>query len=74
MSMRSIYRKIAKEHGVTVAEVKRDMQAAVDHAYQKSDKTTEETLAQSQVPSRGETPTTKEFIRYAAQKVKMEKW
>ena len=26
MNMRKIYRQIAKEHGVTVAEVKRDMQ------------------------------------------------
>lgn len=29
--MRNIYRKIAKEHGVTVAEVKREMQAAIDY-------------------------------------------
>ena len=34
MNMRKIYRQIAKEHGVTVAEVKRDMQEAISAAYQ----------------------------------------
>ena len=31
-SMRSIYRKIAKEHGVSVKEVKEEMQAALNAA------------------------------------------
>lgn len=35
MNMRSIYRKIAKENNVTVAEVKRDMEAAIEQAYKK---------------------------------------
>ncbi len=72
MSMRNIYRKIAKEHGVTVAEVKRDMQATINHAYLKSDKTADETLVQSKVPRRGAVPTAEEFIRYASQKIKIE--
>lgn len=33
MGMRRIYRKIAKENGVTTTEVKRDMQAAITMAY-----------------------------------------
>lgn len=32
MDMRKIYRKIAREHGVSVAEVKRDMQEAINAA------------------------------------------
>ncbi len=70
MSMRNVYRKIAKEHGVTVAEVKRDMQAAIDHAYLKNDKTADELMAQRKVPSRGEIPTAEEFIRYASSSIK----
>ena len=34
MSMRKIYRKIARENGVSVKEVKEDMQAAITAAYQ----------------------------------------
>lgn len=55
MSMRQIYRKIAKEHGVTVAEVKRDMQAALDDAY--SDPMNKNTISLSKSsPSQGQNP------------------
>ena len=33
MNMRKIYRKVAKEYGVSVEEVKREMQAAITDAY-----------------------------------------
>lgn len=33
MSMRKIYREVAKKHGVSVKEVKEEMQKALDHAY-----------------------------------------
>ncbi|MCO5384513.1 sporulation initiation factor Spo0A C-terminal domain-containing protein [Desulfosporosinus sp.] len=46
MNMRNIYRKIAKEHGVTVAEVKREMQAAIDFVYKKIDKSESEKIMQ----------------------------
>ena len=36
MSNRKIYRQIAKKNGVTVAEVKGDMQSALKHAYESS--------------------------------------
>ena len=32
MGMRKIYRKIARQNGVTVEEVKRDMQSAINEA------------------------------------------
>lgn len=35
MTNRQIYRLIAKKHGVTVIEVKRDMQCALDQAWEK---------------------------------------
>ena len=33
MNMRKIYRKIAKKNGVSVQEVRREMQAAITEAY-----------------------------------------
>lgn len=72
MSMRQIYKKVAKEYGVTVAEVKRDMQAAIDAAYMNPD-TDEITAAyQNRVPRKGEVPTPEELIKYAAQKIREE--
>ena len=70
MSMRSIYRKIAKEHGVTVAEVKRDMQEALTHAYTHTPDDGITVAYQNRVPHKGEVPTPEEFIKYAAQEAK----
>lgn len=69
--MRKIYRKIARENGVSVKEVKEDMQAAIAAAYQNPPKDGGVTAAyQRQVPRKGEIPTPEEFIRYAAVKVR----
>jgi 23S rRNA maturation mini-RNase III len=67
--MRKIYRKIAKKHGVTVKEVKRDMQAAIDCAYLKSDKTESEKRIQKRVQAQSEIPTTEEMIGFFANEV-----
>lgn len=72
MSMRQVYRKIAKEHGVTPAEVKRDMQAAIGHAYQNTPADGVTEAYQKQIPRKGKIPTAEEVIRFAAQKVKDE--
>lgn len=69
MSMRNVYRKIAKEHGVTVAEVKRDMQAAIDAAYTNPPQDGVTPAYQNRVPRKGEIPTTEEFIRYAKNEI-----
>lgn len=70
MNMRSIYRKIAKKHGVTVEEVKREMQAAIDYAYQPPDLPDRQKSLQNSVPSKGAIPETEELIRYIAGKIK----
>lgn len=70
MSMRSIYRKIAKEHGVTITEVKHDMQAAIDDAYQHPPDDGITVAYQNRIPRKGETPTAEEVIRYATKKIK----
>ena len=70
MSMRSIYRKVAKKHGVSVNEVKEEMQKALNHAYTNTSNDGVTRVCQNQVPSKGEIPTPDEFIPYAANKVK----
>ena len=70
MSMRKIYREVAKKHGVSVKEVKEEMQKALDHAYTNTPDDGVTKDYQKQVPSKGEIPTPEEFIKYAANKVK----
>ncbi len=70
MSMRTIYRKVAKKHGVTAAEVKREMQAAIDCAYRKPDKTETEKSFQKRVQAQSEIPTAEELICFLAKEVK----
>lgn len=70
MSMRSIYRSIAKKHGVSVAEVKKEMQAAILYAYKKNDKSERETLMQERIPCKAKVPTTEEFIFHIANQIK----
>lgn len=70
MSMRAIYRKVAKKHGVTAAAVKREMQAAIDCAYRQPDKTEAEKSSQKKVPAQSEIPTAKELICFLAKEVK----
>ncbi|SDG61081.1 sporulation initiation factor Spo0A C-terminal domain-containing protein [Desulfosporosinus hippei] len=69
MSMRNIYRKIAKEHGVTVPEVKREMQATIDYVYKKIDKSESEKIMQKVIHRKGGIPTTEEFIKSLAHKI-----
>ncbi len=65
MNMRKIYRKIAKENGVSVREVRREMQAAITEAYTDPLNDNEITKAyQNRVPRKGEIPTPEELICY----------
>lgn len=70
MSMRKIYRQIARENGVTMAEVKRDMQAAIDHAYKNTPNDGVTAAFQAQVPRKGNTPTAEEVIAFAVTKIR----
>ena len=62
MNMKSIYRKIAKEEGITPEEVKKHMQAAIDDAYLNAKKTSDISLFQRSIPFQGKTPTPEELI------------
>lgn len=67
MSMRRILRKIARENGVSLAEVRTDMQEAIHTAYQNPPNDGGVTAAyQRRVPCKGEVPTPEELIHYAA--------
>ena len=62
---RSDYRKIARKHGVSVKEVKRDMNEAIDAAYVNPN------FHARCVYSEGATPTVDEFIAHVARRVKV---
>lgn len=68
MCMRRIYEQIAKENGISVAEVKKEMQAAIDHIYKNNDKL-ERDLHES-ITFKGEIPTVAEFIASMSYKIK----
>ncbi len=67
MSMRKIYRTIAKKYGVSPSEVRRDMDAAIAEAWNSDDSIIR--AWQRHVPHRGEIPSAAEVISYAAKKV-----
>lgn len=73
MSMRNIYRKIAKEHGVTVEEVKRDMQEAINYAYENKLKYYDVSVEQKSLHNSDEIPTAEEFIEYIIKEIKRQK-
>lgn len=66
MSNRKIFRKIAKENKLTVAEVKQDMQSALENAFKNPNNNGVIKAFQDRVPRKGEVPTPEEFIKYAA--------
>lgn len=65
MSMRKIYRQIARKHGVSVKEVRAQMQTAVDLAWTNSQKDEVTAAWQRQVDGSGRTPEVADVIRYA---------
>ena len=70
MSMRKIYRKVARRNHVTVREVKTEMQKAIDEAWTNPDKTPEVTKCQNEVKTIGGEPTAEEVLMYAKSKLK----
>ena len=64
---RKAYRQIAKKHGVSVDEVKRDMQEAVNEAYKNPN------FHARAVDYKGEKPTVDEFIDHMVRRINAEK-
>lgn len=65
MNKKKIYRKVAKEYGVSVQEVKQEMQAALDYSYRNPPDDGVTGAWQNKVPRKGEAPTPDELLRYA---------
>lgn len=70
MSMRNIFRKIAKENGLSVKEVKDEMQNALEYAYQSTTQDGIISARQNTVPRKNKIPTPEEFVKYTANLVK----
>ena len=67
MSMRKIYRELAKKHGVSVKEVRKDMQAAYTNPLNNNAITK---AYQNRVPRQDKIPTPEEAVRYLAGELK----
>ncbi|MFA6729993.1 MAG: sporulation initiation factor Spo0A C-terminal domain-containing protein [Candidatus Izemoplasmatales bacterium] len=63
MNMKKIYKQISKKHGVSVSDVKRDMQAAINAAYANP------TFYADCVVREKEIPTPAEFVRHLSNRV-----
>jgi len=61
---RKIYREIAKKHGISAGEVKKEMQAAIDQAYINPNRRAAE------VPRKNAVPTVDEFVDYSVKQIK----
>lgn len=74
MNMKRIYRDIARQNGVSVKEVKKEIQKMIEEAWKKTpnDGGVIEGC-QHQVPCKGEIPTPDELILYLAEKVRQNK-
>lgn len=72
MGMRKVYRQIAKENGVSVKEVKQDIQEMIADAWGNPPNDGVTRAYQRQVPCRGEMPTPDELICYLVAKVRQE--
>ena len=66
MAMRNIYRELAKQDGVPVKEIQREMQAAIEMAGHACPADGVTSAYQRRVPSKSTVPSVEEFICYAS--------
>ena len=70
MGMRDVYRKFAEKHGVSIEEVKRDMQLAIDETYKNPKNSELIKKIKDQIQCEEEKPTVEEFVLYIANMVR----
>lgn len=63
--MKKIYKKIAKAHGVSARQVKRDIDYAIKEAYKNP------TASALSVPRKADIPTADEFIDHCIKEIKV---
>ncbi len=70
MSNRKILKEIAKENGISLAELKHEMQVALDYAYQNPANSVAIKTYQNCVPRKGKVPTPEEFLSFVSGEMK----
>lgn len=70
MISKTTYKKIAHDHGITVDEVKREIQSAIEYAYKNPQKSESEKLLQENINHKDEIPTPEELVAYVLQEIK----
>lgn len=73
MSNRKILRAVAKKNKVSVQEVKKEMQNAINTAYRREDKTNEIKSTQNLLERKNTIPTVDEVLNYARENIKKDK-
>ncbi len=59
-----LLKRVAKHHGVSEHQVRREMEAAIQATFQNPDATPEQIQARNRLPRVGEIPTVEEFLEY----------
>lgn len=70
MNIQKVYREIARRQGISVQDVKKQMQEAIAMAWENPDKTALQASVQSEISIKGTVPTPEELIRYAQKKLR----
>lgn len=72
MDFEKIYETIAKKHGVSVQEVKTEMELALQMAWESGKTNSEAEGKQKKISPNGEVPTAEDFIRFMTDKIIMD--
>jgi len=67
IKMEDIFNQIAKRHGVTAAEVKRDIEAAIEAAWESDNPKVR--AFQKEIPAAGKKPTPEEMIQFLTERI-----
>lgn len=74
MNLKKIYRKIAKEYGVSEEVVRNDIEKAINFAFRETNKSKELIEFQNKIPSAQDIPTPEEFISYVVMSIRNKKF
>ena len=67
--MKDIYQKVAKDCGISVENLKQEIQSCIDEAYLSQNKSRATKLHQDMVPRQGGIPSTEELLRFLIKKI-----
>ena len=70
MNERKIIRTVAKKYGISLAQVRAEIQESIRIAYEQTPTDSITAAYQNRIPRQGNIPTPEEFIAYVAKQVK----